>query len=907
MERNLPATLVVAILAASAAAATVPLVAFDFAGASQDEGRAPSRDGLVEFMLDEGVKVVKGGPTGKPYLLFDGTPQSTVRVNASRLGKRLAGDEIAASFWVRVDAAREGKALFGLAVGDGGAEAPLSISIPTKKTDFDPYNLYTRAFEDNTPTGVWHHVAFSYSMSNLNYRIWFNGRLQREHNLVVDQSAPVVDLFALPIAKGFAGALADIRVWNARIPDEELLRMETSQPAAAAMAAAFDAARKDAPPGAFADWCAAQAAAARGFGPTCRVRDWMRVQEALCALPRLAAWVRAAARDPAASAFAKAPVLPIRIYPYSIDKRLPWLLPADGRVVGEVKVSAAPGEYESASAMFFPYRAVKGFLLTPGDLSGPGGARIPAAEVDVKVVKVWYTYGSGWNSYFGGGREYPVQTPELILHDDALIRTVDGLRKNYLRLSYPTGERYVDISRFGTPESIPSVNIYKEPVYDAKTLQPLDLEAGALRQYWVTVHVPPGTPPGTYSGRLALSEEGRPAGALPFAVEVHPFTLPKAATRYNIDKRFYGTWMENTISLSSKLQWNIFQGGPIGMTSYSNACARLLNEYRNMAAHNMLNPWTVSFNDANNPDIEERQIDLMIEAGLETRPLFGNLPSYEGEWCAGIPRNAKDYPNRDVSIEALPHLYHQSMANYSNIVKRAMEMVERKLGHRDVFCYGLEEAGPGTVRREMPFFATLRHYGGKPFISMCHAKWVSFAVCADDTPASIDRNNAQLWHEGGAETTTYAAPFSGPSNPVLWRRNKGIRLYMANYDGCNEYCFCTGTDVWNEFCYNSRYGVFSIAFHAADGILETVQWEALREGFDDVRYLTLLRRLARAAMRSGKPRLVRLGRLTYAWAEGIDQESVDLDEMRAGTVERILRLRDALAADGIETAGFSAY
>ena len=60
-------------------------------------------------------------------------------------------------------------------------------------------------------------------------------------------------------------------------------------------------------------------------------------------------------------------------------------------------------------------------------------------------------------------------------------------------------------------------------------------------------------------------------------------------------------------------------------------------------------------------------------------------------------------------------------------------------------------------------------------------------------------------------------------------------------------------------------------------------------------------------MRSGKPRLVRLGRLSYAWAEGIDQESVDLDEMRAGTVERILRLRDALAAAGIETAGFSAY
>lgn len=305
--------------------------------------------------------------------------------------------------------------------------------------------------------------------------------------------------------------------------------------------------------------------------------------------------------------------------------------------------------------------------------------------------------------------------------------------------------------------------------------------------------------------------------------------------------------------------------------------------------------------------IQELQLDLMVEAGLETRPLFGSTGGCEFDWCAGVPRNAKDYPNGDVSIEALPDLFHKSMSTFSNDVKRAFDLVEKKFGHREVYCYGIDEAGPGTVRREMPFFATIRHFGGKPFITMCHSKWVSFAVAADDTPAAIDRTNAQLWHEGGAETMTYAAPFSGPMNPVLWRRNKGIRLYMANYDGCNEYQLCGGTDIWNEFCANDRYNVFSIVLHSADGIIDTVAWDALREGFDDVRYLTLLRRLAREAIRGGQKKTVRLGRLAYAWAENIDQECIELDGMRADTVAWIKRLSDALSGDGVDIAPFSAY
>ena len=78
-------------------------------------------------------------------------------------------------------------------------------------------------------------------------------------------------------------------------------------------------------------------------------------------------------------------------------------------------------------------------------------------------------------------------------------------------------------------------------------------------------------------------------------------------------------------------------------------------------------------------------------------------------------------------------------------------------------------------------------------------------------------------------------------------------------------------------------------------MIDTVAWEALRESFDDVRYLTLLRRLARIALRSGSRDLVRLGKSATAWAELIDPDAADFDDLRAGAARWISRLRGGLA------------
>ncbi len=882
------AAMSVLLATAALAAGAAPFVTLDFTEVT--DGIAASRQGNLNLHLDDEVKVLPSGPTGTPYIQLDG--KAGVRVDARLASQKLVGDEMAASFWFRADSLKPGPLAFGFSFKDDyrWSEAPLTFSLPTKPNDFGSISLWAR-LEGNasTMTGVWHHAAFRYSVSNNAFTVWLDGFPQRDVPLEADEPSPIDKFFGQPFAKGFAGALADIRVWNVAAPAEEILNMAVSAAARKETADAFTAAAKTpGVPASFRAWCDAQTAAANAFGDSAAVRDWMRLQKARWDLPEL---TRLAAATTAPS-LAEAPFLPIAIYPYHWLKRLPFRLPEDGAPCNALALRAAQGEYEGASFMAYPYRSGTLFI-EPTELTGPKGAKLPASVLDVRTVKFWHSHASGWNSYFGGGKQFPVLTGEILLHDDALVKVDRENHRNYLRLSDPDGTRYVDISVAGTPENMETFLTGAEPVYDASSFQPMPIRDGDLSQFWITAHVPADATPGDYTGSLALTLDGKPAGALPVTLHVYPFKLPRAAPRYNIDQHFFGTWY-NHIGLSTKLEPGHYGGG----NSLSNACRRLLGEYRNLAAHNQFNIFGVAYGNVDQADLHDLQIGLMKEAGLDTDVLKGDLPGMDGEWCASMGRNKELY-NNDISVEANPALFAQRMAAYTNLVRTSLGMLRERLGHTHVYCYGIDEAGPNTVRREMPFFATLQHFGGKAYISMAVSEWCGFMADYDNIPAHIGRTASHNWHEAGCQVGTYAAPFTGPENPELWRRSMGIRIYMSNFDGISNYCWYEAFNVWNNFVNSGRYGNFCIVYPTSDGVVDTVGWEAQREGVDDMRYLTLLRRLARAAMRSDKRDLQRLGRRSYAWAELIDPESIELDDMRVEASKRIIALQDAL--QGIDT------
>ena len=825
----------------------------------------------------KGVRVDRGAaPDGTDALVFDGTSETGVPFPVSAdEQKNLVGDEISVSLWIRVDRISESSIGLGYRIPQHRQpqQAPLVLEAGTVATAFGAYNIYSPV-EQPLATGAWHHVAFTHSLSNLAFATYYDGIPQRAGAVAADLPAPLsVPRLLGPLgARRFTGAVGAVRVWNRALPADALLRFPPSPAAARALAASLTATAADHPHIPFRQWCTALAAEAVG-GQQVSLRRWQFLAGLARDLPTLASWARALATG----RLARAPFLATSIYPYSHEKRLPFRLPHDGAPTDALETALARGEYESVSFMLHPLQHVARLEIKAAPLRSASGATLPADALDIRIVKCWFNPASGWNSYFAGGREFPTLAPELLLHDDALVKVDIDQRANFLRVDYRSGSRYVNISRAGKTTEIPPFNYVRDPVADAPgpLPLPLPLAEGRNQQFWVTLHAPTNAAPGTYTTEIAFTADGAAAGTLRLAATVHPFALPRPMTRYNPDREYLGAFM-NHCHLGAQADMG---------KSLSHAEKRFLAEMRNMAAHNMLHPFMSGFDKESDDELSIRQFQLMREAGMPLQPVFGGT-GFDAGWLGWMREGGS--PDQD------PGAHARFRQAFEKRIIRAAGRFDEILGHRDVFFYGLDEAGPWTVRQEFAFFSILHKYGLKAFITSGVAAYANFVVDANDIPARVDEAAARRWHLGGAQLFSYACPFTGPENPEVWRRTKGLRMYMANYDGIAEYVWYEGHHIWNDFVAAGRYKNFNIVYPTQDGVVDTVAWEALREAFDDVRYATLLKQLATAAMAAADPATAALGREHLFWLESTDPETVDLDAFRAGAANRIETLSGRL-------------
>ncbi|MBN1460578.1 MAG: DUF4091 domain-containing protein, partial [Armatimonadetes bacterium] len=132
-----------------------------------------------------------------------------------------------------------------------------------------------------------------------------------------------------------------------------------------------------------------------------------------------------------------------------------------------VRIQAAGNEYEAVQVVCQAQSPIRGLVLRAGELGGPNGNRISADEVSLRTVAYVYT---------------EVPTDEL--------GAVDWW-----------------------PDPLPT--------HDS----PLDLEPNTNAPFWVTVHIPRGTPAGEYQGTLRAEWEGGHA-EIPLLVHVWGFDLP---------------------------------------------------------------------------------------------------------------------------------------------------------------------------------------------------------------------------------------------------------------------------------------------------------------------------------------------------------------------------------------------
>lgn len=563
--------------------------------------------------------------------------------------------------------------------------------------------------------------------------------------------------------------------------------------------------------------------------------------------------------------------------PYGDKPYLPDAEPAGGVVTNVLSLAAAKGEIETVSFSVKPERDLEKVDFIPSDLTGPGGAKIPASAADFALVKVWYRADGRWKTSWSGHTGRPTLINDLVLHDDDLIRVVESddvaNRTILLRFSYPEGPVYVDMRKHGNGGDHFRHELY--PVMDAKKFVPFDLKKGRFQQYWFTWKIPADAQPGLYRGTLDVKEAGKPLGALPVEVEVYPFALPTARTHYDTSRPFISSWM-GTPTIAGELAHS---------KDLAVSEAKCRNIYRSLAEHNAHQPTGPGvFATNTTDDLAVRGLILMRQAGMRCDLLI-NGASMDFGWAA--PVEAPFIPP-----EQDPELYARSLERYSNMLDVQARVLDQYLGHRECYFCSPDECGTYQHRRGYGFFAELHKRGFKAWSDSGVAEDISWSIGMNDAPAAARHTTAWDWHRGSARVVTYAGTFTGPSCPDIWRRTKGLRYYYADFDGLHEYVlFYNRWNHWNDFKWRGNYTQMQIVYPTYDGIIATLAWEGVREGLDDIRYLSLLRLRAQAAMKSADASVRAAGREHYVWMDSQDPEAViDLHAFRREVARRITAL-----------------
>jgi hypothetical protein len=535
--------------------------------------------------------------------------------------------------------------------------------------------------------------------------------------------------------------------------------------------------------------------------------------------------------------------------------RLADTYPDDGRLNGELRIVAAQDEFEPASFQLYSFTGRKDVKLAVSALKGPGDAFIPAGELDLKVVKVWFQNGNAWISYFADVGLKLV--PELLLHDENMVKVDSQEVANYARLKDPSGERWVWISaprKLETSTFSPTL----EPFEDAPSLLPVALPAGEFKQFFLTAHVPKNQTPGVYQGAVTVTDGSKSLIEIPVSVRVLPFELPRPRPYFDLKRDFLVSVMGGT-TLS-------------GMKRLFGGDEKLATEkYRqylvNQRNHGIFNPVV---------DQDEENFALLKELGLPTKPVM------EGGGRRFMPWPGLNFGGR-LSFD-------QYMA-YKEGAQKCAEYYMKLVGHTDLLASYGDEQGPAFVATHRNAFKYYEDYGIKigcaGHAALMNKGGYTYGVHPmGGEPDSVER--IRPWNEiGDKYVGFYASQHTGSENPQFVRRQHGLLGYLSNLSMVYNYEFALGP--WNDLTWD-LYKPMVLAYLNRGGLVDTLQWEGFREGIDDMRYATQLKLLVQKAVESGNTERMLEGKKALQYLALLKGAEMDLNAVRAEMINYILKL-----------------
>ncbi len=524
--------------------------------------------------------------------------------------------------------------------------------------------------------------------------------------------------------------------------------------------------------------------------------------------------------------------------------------------------------------------------------------KLPSEIIDPYLVKVWWQ--SSINSINIGGTkwferpeeeldpDYPHPdslVQELLLKDENLIKVTipyDSIKKNELRLRNRTSgeEEYINLSK--STDRMPGKNCgIGYDIIDSDTLLPFTIEAGVNKQLWFTVHVPDETKPGIYKGSITITSLNKIIKVIPLEIEVLPFSLQEP-------EMLFGMFYDGVLGEIN---------GDYGYRSGYRNLKQYKAELKDLLDHGISYP-----SNLNNRYSQDNAMKTREEIGLPVDKIF----------ISGILLSMERYFNFLKNISGYEQYNGEFIKNEIIGYKNTLN----NLGYADSLIYimGKDEArGNDLIQLKKLYSWMIDTLGVRTWQAVApnglkaHKYMDTFSLIGDylSVPVLYGFNNTAFsseitlkaisdWSKISKKPLMYGAPQTGLENPEVYRKNYGLRLYLEGWGGSFEYNYMAqkGASVWNDWDIseiNWRGPVRDIVFvyPKTNGVINTIQWEGRREGYDDARYFaTLLKYL-------NKSNNIQLKNEVNTFINSLDygyNASPDMDRVRKAMIDFILLL-----------------
>ena len=790
-------------------------------------------------------------------------------------------DETSAAFWIRFDAlpAQCSPAAGVVCSADAGGHVKLTL----KACPDEVLGDWEMPVRDAVRKGEWRHVAYNYSLMRRRASVYLDGHWQWEN---ADLELPRLSGEGCVETTGCE--LRNVRVYPVAHESERLVPM----------------ARADAIGGLlFGVGAEAKELAARA--PTDGLKSWM-TELARRASDRADAQAaeelgvvtvaefKAMRRELAnAKAYAAAPKAALAenfalqvTEPLSQEMVMPYAIPKRGTFTDETRLFLCRGESEPLSLVVHAFKPLTVRNVSVGELSGPGGAKLKVR--DVSLVKRWIRSGGAWLSYLNDPRARNL-VPDLLLHDDGLIRVDETARRNYLRLDWPTGTTYADCS--DPADGFLQWNPYL-PFKDADTLQPVKIgEAGRNQQFLLTFRAEKDTKPGDYRGTVTVSTDAGDKG-LRLLVKVLSVDLPAQGSPYHNLARTYITHVNSMPDAEG--------------ATYAERVAFAKTIMKDTAEHS-INHLTDAWQSPESTAIA-REAGLVPDRifGFPHASLGGGKPPYWLCFFPGESRKTLSQADRAAGMRAAKRASRRWKQNFD---KEFPGSEQWALYHSESTAWmtlGLMQGEENPVLHDLGIRLFAHGWDNNS----------QYATDSQDMHSStaISSEEAQRWHSAGDEVINYADPFPGGENPYWFRMRPGAMMYFAGYDGQMMHGYRQWRTPWNEWAVDwggdGTYRNFCLCYPMKGGWIRTLSFEGFREAYEDVRYFTCLKKLATQYVASADNDLRREAKRALRWLDRVERDSTDfvrvqtkreapdLYALRAGVAERILTLQEMVAKKG---------